>query len=517
MFYKAGLNRKSEAVISDHFMHKINQDLNLARYCPVEFAKRALFLDSTLLLEQLIPSLIAASERFILERVSAAKIRARKNFKEYGFSNADELGLVEFITEVMFDRQFLKSPKKNCSRLYLAKKIKVFVEKQEVIKLVIPALPYKISSPLKARGTLPDLSEINFLLGLAEIVKTMSLIYKEKIITTNQALAKFTVISDGSRFNAFLNEPQEAIKAYQEKLRWWLCKLNLSNNIEIIDYQFVIENYLSKELYFEKKIIRDKVHQLYSTLMMPLFNPQNMLQTFSKAISLDPDPESYHAEGRFIPLFKSLIYTIRYKTLIRYTKHNEEHYQALYSAITKHLFEPYTQLKKDDLARIEMLITNPQLQNRVTQIQCYEYLRQAMLTEVWQATIDYIAEIRSDRDLAMDPISSCFVNYIRWTIHAKSGQMAILTTTATGDPIQPWHGVGMLKLTKNNKIKIYTQPTLLLEGEKAIPVLIINNEPDPDFITKNQPFCYLHQEFTYKNANELLEYINKNIIRNRKL
>ena len=32
--------------------------------------------------------------------------------------------------------------------------------------------------------------------------------------------------------------------------------------------------------------------------------------------------------------------------------------------------------------------------------------------------------------------------------------MAILTTTAAGDPIQPWHGVGMLKLTKNNKIKI---------------------------------------------------------------
>lgn len=515
MLYEAGLSPESEAVISDHFMHRINQDLNLVRYHPSEFSERALCLDSNQLME-LIESILTASEQFIIKRALAAKNRARKNFKEYGYSNPSEPGVIEFITEVMFDRQFLKGPKTNCSRLLLAKKIKVFVEKEEVIKLIIPALPYKSSSPLKTRGTLPDLAEINFLLGLAEIVKTMSLIYKESIKTPNDTMATFIVISDGLRFNTFLNEPQAIIKAYQEKLRWWINRLNLSTVIEILDYQFVIENYLSEKLYLEKKMIREKVCQHYSTVMNSVFNPQDMLQTISKAIRLDPDPESCNAEGRFIPLFKSLIYTIRYKTLIHYTKQDEAHYQSLYSEITRHLFEPYTQLTEHDLAWIKASINHSQQQTKITQIQCYEYLRQAMLQEVWLATIKYIAEIRSDRDLAVDPISSCFVDYIRWTIHAKSGQMAILTTTAAGDPIQPWHGVGMLKLTKNKKIKIYTQPILLLEGEKAIPVIIADKKIDDEFLLTNQPFFYIHQDLNYKNTDDLMDKISKNIIKDRK-
>lgn len=512
--YTPGINQEKEAVISSHFMHDINQNLNLMLYSPIDFAQRALTISANLINERLIPSLLATSEQFIVKRASAAKIRARKNFKEYGCSAQEQVGISEIITEAMFDRQFLKGPKSNCSRLILSKKIKALVEKQEPIKMVIPALPYKSSSPLKSRGIMPDLSEINFLLGLSEIVKTIALIYQEEMKTSNKIMAKFTVISDGSRFNAFLNESNEAIKAYQDKLRWWIVKLNIFNYVEIVDYQFVIENYLSKELYLEKKIIKDKVYRQYTELMIPLFEPCNIAKMISRAIELDPDPEACNLEGRFIPLFKSLIYIVRYKSLIKYAQLNGDQYEPLYAELIRNIFVPYTELKEGELALIEEFIANPQQNIKPEQIQCYEYLRQTMLYEAWQATINYIAEIRSDRDLDFDPIGFCFVNYIRWTIHAKSGQMAILITTANGDPIQAWHGAGVFKLTKNNKIKIYTLPTLLLEGEGATPVIIAND--GVECIINDQPLFYIHREIIYKNSDDLFEKIDKHLTRNRK-
>lgn len=512
--YKAGLNQASEAVISAHFMQSINQEEHLTLYSPVDFSRRALTLKASQISKNLIPSLLDASEQFILKRAEAAKIRAKKNYKEYGFSRPEHVGLAEMITEVMFDRQFLKGPKSNCSRLILAKKINALVAKQEPIKLVIPALPYKSSSPLKSRGIMPDLSEINFLLGLAELVKTISLIYQEAITTAHETMAKFTVISDGSRFNAFLNEPDAAINAYQDQLRWWLNKLNIANHVEIIDYQLVIKNYLAHELYLEKTMIKNKVYQQYNELMSPIFNPCAMLQTMSEAIQLDPDPESCNPEGRFIPLFKSLIYIIKYKTLTNYTHGNEEQYVALYAELTRHIFQPYTQLNEHELALITEFLAHPQQKNHPPKIQCYEYLRQAMLAEAWRAAINYIAEIRSDRDLELDPISACFSKHIRWTIHAKTGQMAILITTAAGDPIQPWHGAGVFKLTKNNKIKIYTLPALLLEGEGAIPVLIANEEHET--MIKEQPLFYIHQQIAFKDSNALLARIRQDLTRNRK-
>jgi hypothetical protein len=64
-----------------------------------------------------------------------------------------------------------------------------------------------------------------------------------------------------------------------------------------------------------------------------------------------------------------------------------------------------------------------------------------MLDEAWQAAIQYIAEIKSDRDLICDPILTCVPEVIRWTIHPKPGQLAFLVPSAFGDPVFPWHGV----------------------------------------------------------------------------
>src|SRR5205814_10721779 len=99
-----------------------------------------------------------------------------------------------------------------------------------------------------------------------------------------------------------------------------------------------------------------------------------------------------------------------------------------------------------------------------------EHLRQAMLNEVWSATISYIAEIKSDRELTSEPISMCLPDHLRWTIHAKPGQLGLLTPAAFGRPVQAWAGAAGVKRAGQGGIRLCTLPVLALEGAGAIPV-----------------------------------------------
>lgn len=515
--YKVGLNSDHEAVISAHFMHSLHRDSTLSVYSPLEFSRRALSVSHSQIFENLIPSILEASEKFIEERATAAKMRAKENFREYGLKHQSELSISEIISEIMFDRQFLKGHKSNYSRLVLSQQIKKLIEQGKPIKMVIPALPYKVSSPLKSRGLLPDLSEVNFILGLIEIAQTIEFVLQDEKMSFKGVGASFIVICDGSRFNTFLNEPSESISQYQHQLTWWINKLNKSKYISLIDYKALISNYLPKELQDKKNITRKKIQEQYTKLMSPILDFNNMSLTLRKAIELDPDPEECNAEGRFIPLFKSLIYIIKYKTLLEYTNRHDKDYYTLYSELTRHIFEPYAILPLVEKIQISKFILNPQTNDRPQHEHVLEYLRQSMLEEAWNATINYISEIRSDRDLQQDPILACLPDYIRWTIHAKPGQLAILTTTASGDPVQPWHGVGVFKLSKNKRIKLYTLPIFFLEGIGATPFLFNENAIGAEeFIKQKQPLFYVHPNIHFKTLDDLFENIKNNITRKRK-
>lgn len=495
--YQAGLDKKNEAVISAHFMDKINRNNELTLYNSEIFFERAIYVSPDWVFKGLIPNLLKASRQFVFERVSAAKKRAILNFKEYSLNEASDIGTAEFIAEVMFDRQFLKGRKSNYSRLALVSDIKELIRKNQIIRMVIPALPYKSTSPLKSRGILPDLSEVNFLLGLAEIAQTIAHIYAEHP-SAPKIPAKFTVISDGSRFNRFLNEPLENIHNYQQQLNWWINQLKIGEYVEIADYQQSIENSLPKAQYLQKNTIRNQVVQLYTGLMLPILNPSAMTQTLNEAIARDPDPETDYSEGRFVPLFKSLVYTISYQCLQHHALINGMEYDSLYAEIIRRIFEPYSPLEAAD-----------------SSLHTLECLRQKMLEEAWLAAIYYIAEIRSDRDLAADPVLTCFPNTIRWTIHAKRGQLALLTTAGQGDPVQPWHGSAVCQLTTTNKIKFYTHPVLLLEGKAATPILV--DDPQNLFGLKNQPLFYVGSDIHFKDSDDLLRQIESLLTRKRKL
>ncbi len=133
--------------------------------------------------------------------------------------------------------------------------------------------------------------------------------------------------------------------------------------------------------------------------------------------------------------------------------------------------------------------------------------------------------------------------------------MAVLTTTAFGDPVQPWHGIGVFMRTKHNKIKLYTLPVLALEGSNAIPVIVENKilrqiatkvQKDrehgakmyiqtadevlsaistqqlsseaglPEQPSKEQPLFYVYSDIKFENMNDLLEKIKQGLTRKRK-
>lgn len=521
--YKVGLDKKEEAVISAHFMHKINQRLELKLYSDEEFLKNAVNINADQILNKILPSILRESENFIEERITAANIRVKENYKIYDLDSIESVGLPEIMTEVMFDRQFLRGHKNNYCRKTLRDQLRQLIETSSPIKMVVPSLPYKFSSPLKSRGVYPDFSEVNFLIGLAEICKTIDCIYRRSRpnFYNEEPLAVFVVISDGRRFNEFLNEPAVRIQNYQNYLVMWLRILKLDKYIKIEDYKNLISEKLSVDLKKEKELIKKSVAKQYNELLSPYFDPNNIHHTIKKAIELEPDPEENSEEGRFIPLFKSLIYIINYKTLDTYKSQYKFEYIKIYKEITKHIFEPFVCMTEAEYHKISKSIFGKDKGENLSILQIYEFLRRSMLNEAWNATIQYIAEIRSDRDLNSEPISTCLPDHIRWTIHAKLGQLAILTPTAHGDSIQAWSGVGTFKLTKKDKIKMCTLPVLSLDGVGAIPITINNQNNLPKALKvlalRKQPLFYIYPDIKFDTINTFIKKLETQITRKRKI
>lgn len=503
-------------------MHKLNTGEDLHRLSAAEFSRRALTLPANSLREELIPLLTDSSRRFVGERVEAANRRTVQNFAQYELSSPADLTPVEYMTEALYDRQFLRSAKENVTRATLAKKVAASYERREPIQMVIPALPFKCVSPLKSRGPLPDLAEIGFLLSVFEIAKTVDTIYRDAIDGSPRGMAFFTIISDGRRFNGFLSEPDERIARYQSCVTEWIEALSIGDYVGIEDYASLLNERLGSALRDSKEEARKEVYGEYRRRMGPLLDPVDMNASMANAIRLEPDPETFCAEGRFVPLLKSLVYTINYQVLAEYAESHGEDFERVYAALTKHIFAPFTRLADDDVPVAREFATQPARGKGLSKDALYEYLRQEMLHKVWDATMRYLAEIRSDRDLVADPISACFRDAIRWTIHAKRGQLAIQTNPASGIQVQSWHGAGVFKRTRKSRIKLCSLPCALLESAGAVPV-IVDSEDIGAGTTEGdhepgarQPIFYLHPDLGVSTYGEFLEILRAQFTRRRK-
>lgn len=508
--YVPGLSKVEEAVISSHFMEELANDEALQLYGGEQLRSSQWEMDSSQLEDELIPLLLHVSSEFARQRAELALPRARQHFAKYGLAHPDAVSIEHEIAEALFDKQFLRGPRETCSREEIAAKIGSLVRERNTIRLVIPALPFKFSSPLKSRGMHPDFGEVNFLLSLMEIVRTVEFIYRKVRATSETPMIQFIVISDGRRFNKFVGEPDLRLSLYREEIDSWIDRLKLRPHIVLVDYLETLCQRLPPRLIAEKRKIASNARQQYVEQMWPIFNPQNMAATLKRAAEVEPDPEANNPEGRFVTLLKSLVYTINYQSLKNFCKDEQNNtkisgfHLALYRELTTHLFHSYIGTNLDESTDVKCC--GPALASRET----LEHLRVQMLREVWQCTIEYLSEIKSDRELPADPILVAFPDCIRWTIHAKPGQLALLTAHALGVPIQCWAGTGTFRATKGGKIRLCTLPILALEGNGAYPVVLKGHQEDDV-----QPLFYVDKRIPATNIGELLILLKKSFTRQR--
>lgn len=515
--YKPGLNKVEEAVISSHFMEAFARDRRLQLYEPNEFSSKQMLVDSRVIYETLLPTLLDRSRRFAQHRANIAGRRARQNFLKHGVSRPDDIRIEHELAEAVFDKQFLRGPRDTCSRQAVSSHVESLVKQGKPIGMVIPALPFKFSSPLKSRGEGPDLGEVNFLLSLLEIVWTVELLYKKARPDLSGPLAKFIVVSDGSRFAECIGEPMERLKRYRHGITQWINRLGVDDNIAVVDYIEELLHHLPEATLEAKASIAKKARAEYNERMWPIFQPRDMRKTLKVAKEVEPDPELNNHEGRFVTLLKSLIFTIDYRTLRTFAETHspkgtrEQYHVTLYRELTAHIFDSYV-VVEDGLRHIRGTPPNEQRALSLSS-DLKESLRIAMLTEAWQATIEYLAEIKSDRDLPADPILMVFPDCLRWTIHAKPGQLALLTSHALGAPIQCWAGSGVFRPTKGGKIRLCTLPTLALEGQGAIPVIATGTER-PDKLSE-QPLFYLDARIPTADVTTFLSTLDGTLTRSR--
>ncbi|MEI9928894.1 MAG: L-tyrosine/L-tryptophan isonitrile synthase family protein [Sphingomonas sp.] len=466
--YQVGLSRLNEAVISSHFMDAIARDVALQPYNEASFRRRAMTISRTAVDRLLIPTLIEAARAFAEERASVAADRARRHFEAYGLADAGAIGEAEIVTEVLFDRQLSRKSAATCSRRAVRDRIYDRLVNDRKVELVIPALPFKIMSPLKARGAMPDLAEVGFLLSLYEIALTLEAAPIRADPQAEKLSARFVVVSDGSRFASLANVPVETIARYRHALEAWIIRLGMTDHIVVADYRELLEQRLPAEMLAEKRRIASTARRLYLDVLGPAFDPCSMERTLEISREIEPDPENENAGGRFGSLLRSLVYTINYRAIEALELSPPVRY-ALYRELTASLFDP-----PEDTALVPGTLMRK------------EAVRQAMLNEVWHAAIDYMAEIKSDRDLAQDPILTCLPTAIRWTIHAKAGQFAVATPSVWGSMVQAWAGSAVFRLTGKGAVRLCSYPVLGLEGGGAVPVVVsADDAPDP------QPLFYI--------------------------
>lgn len=489
--YQAGLSRKIEPVISSHFMSSITLDPNLQLYSAEALKKNAMWISSQAVDNLLLPALVNASHNFAAQRASAALQRARARSQEYGLDDPALVTAAEAITELMFDRQLSRKANLTRSRIVVRDDVAQLLNHRQSIELVIPALPFKIQCPFKSRGDLPDFAEVNMILFCFEIAKAIELVAAMASPASPPIQARFVVVSDGKRFASIVNVSDETIDRYRLGLLAWIKRLGVEKYVTATDYWELLDERLPEPMLAEKRKVTYDAMQIYNTKLNSAFDVFNMRESLAVSRVLEPDPEESNPDGRFAALFKSLVFTINYRALAK-LELDETAMQDIYRKITSNLLVPF-----EEPEAVSGTMTD-------------EDLRHEMLEEVWQATIEYMAEIKSDRDLDDDPILVCLPNAVRWTIHPKKGQFAITIPSVNGFFVQAWAGTGFFRRTSRGAIQLCSYPVLGVEGIESIPVF----ERVTD-IQGKQPLFYVDRQCKFEDIGSFADELTKRVTRRR--
>lgn len=490
--YRAGLKADGEPVISAHFMHSQALDAGLRLYDDSEFRRESMVLPVSCLSGELLPLLKARCRE-------VAELRSEAAVKRAGAKAT----VTTAILELLLDRWFRKGPRVNVCPVHLCAQIDRAIATRQPVRLVAPLFPFKKDSPLKTRGVHACMAEVDVLCRLAEMTQAISIIRNHFGARSASGVeAQFLVLGDGHRFSLALNGYPERITRYQREIEAWVEALGFSGAIDVVDYETFVRGRLTRTEAAQREGLRLAARELYESRLSRLLDPADMEATLKRAVAADPLPDSSNEEGRFVPLFKSVLYTYQYDFLRDYCVRHGMDFAPLYRRVMSQAFAPSPQFTPEDYHRVYVYVHGTS-QERPEDGAIVEYLRRQVLRAAWSATISYLAVVKMDRDMLGDPVATLLPDHIRFTIHAKPGQIGLRTTTSTQQAaiVQPWHGVSLLRPDGEGRLKFDIVSRLQAEGMRARPVVLSEGEcggcPSADLPVKamgatGQPLFYVH-------------------------
>lgn len=460
--YTPKLSKEAESIFSDHYMIENYEKLDLCFQKMIPEHQQKILKSHEF--NEFIQCVKRASERHIqwsYERI-LEKIIVQSN-------EADTDKLMSVVQTLLKDRQFTKGFKNNIDWNKIFFQIRSAIENNEDIECVIVGLPFKMPSLLKCESAEADFGEAGFILQLYEFCKVAELIFKNLNYWNWNKNVLFRVVMDGKRFQHLIGITDHEMDDYKNTLESWISLLDINEYIKLDDYEDMINTSLDFGLKAKKMMIKKNVKSEYLKKLPTDIHLENLNLKLEEAKLLDPDPEKSNKHGRFVSLFQSILFSMRYSSIEQkyFTDNsikNEVYIKCIECIILK-------LSHKNDLAVAK------------ARTQSILHLCGDILREAWYATIDYVSEIRSDRDLAIDVIQYCYPNSLRWTIHDKKGQICIASKKMYEINLFPWHGVSLIKESRS-KLKQYTIPSRMLQGNNLMKLSVEVN----DIIL---PICYV--------------------------
>lgn len=472
---------KKSQISSGHRLIRLVQFNEKKLYTNKEFNAKAIYISADFWLHSFLPNLKINISNNISNRISAAISRARKNIKLY---DVDVIGIPELISEALFDTHWYKVKDQHISRLELRDKVLSIINKNQKIQLYLPILSRKPFSPIKNKGTLPDLSELHTLARCAEAAYTINAL--------SPTGCEFIILADGFKYNRACGTPNSEIELYQLCLKYWMNILAIHDVVKLENYENWVNSGLSEEAALSREIhFRNKYNDLKKEYDLN-FNINKLDE------SLDGIAKSNEIGDQLRFTFWSIVSSVYYQELFNLFDADSlsfiEHY---YNDDIQELYSLY--LTSLNLCIHEHFYPDLSL-NKIGYLpskEVYEIFIK-MRKRAWESAMKYVAISLTDREL--NTLEVVKESALKLTIHGKKGEIHFVSTTKQDVNITAQHCCGGLDFERGNT-KLSFKYRLERELKNEIPILIENLEDTPynrakygNFLLlyiRKQPICYV--------------------------
>lgn len=456
-----------------HRIHRLVETDSSALYSQAEFSRRTLYLPLQFWEESVLPALQLSINERVSKRLIAAVRRAKSNGNLY---ERKMPGIPEICTEIFFDTQLCRPNQANLPKKILHEKITHLVKNKYPLKIGLPLFSRKPISPIKNRGYLPDLAEIASIGRCYELALILSAVYQNGV--------EFLIFADGKKYRRACLTPTFIIDEYQNGLMSCVKLFNASRLVKVLDYEEKVRSALG----VERTNAREELYKR---------NYNNLCEIFSVYF----DPYKIGESLRFIEnkndlggqihfTFNSIISSVFYHSgdLGEKLLQNIDSAQNFYMHFMKTISIDPRQEQKNGF------IKNSEISGKD-----FMDLSLLMRQEAWDATLKYVAISITDRFLNI--WKEINPHGIKFTIHAKHGEINFIHTSSEYKSMTAQHCVGGIKSSKIDS-KITFEYRLPRETNGEYPVLLSNggiaNPKNMSIFDRlaltQQPICYMSQD-----------------------